>query len=181
MVLEDAEQGTVSPDGLQILFFREDVDLRQPWLANANGRNPHRLAAHRPEHSGKTTTAWSATWSPDGRRIAYIERQSIPSFGPIREENFPYTSDGHIGGLHFVDAVTKLGSDEAVAVLTPGVSGPDSGLLFDGSNRECCQSRGVNPHVPRPRSPLLTSYISCWGFNVSIPPQRASGLVLPHG
>jgi hypothetical protein len=38
MLLEDAEQGTVSPDGSQILFFREDVDLRQAWLADAEGR-----------------------------------------------------------------------------------------------------------------------------------------------
>lgn len=77
MLLEDAEQAVVSPDGSRIAFFRGNVDTRELWLADADGQNPHRLVEHEPEHSGKTTDSWSASWSPDGRRIAYIHRESV--------------------------------------------------------------------------------------------------------
>ena len=133
MVLEDAEQGTVSPDGLQILFFREDVDLRQPWLADADGRAPHRLAAHGPEHSGKMTTVWSATWSPDGRRIAYIERQWFPSFGAIGDENFLYTSKADGSDPRLVLQDNSLGSvvvENDQALPPPLCWAPDGRLYF---------------------------------------------------
>ena len=133
ILLEDAEQGTVSPDGLQILFFREDMDLRQPWLADADGRTQHRLAAHGPEHSGKSTTVWSATWSPDGRRIAYIERQWFPSFGAVGDENFLYTSKADGSDSRLVLQENSLGSvvvENGHALPPPLCWSPDGRLYF---------------------------------------------------
>ena len=79
MVLEDADQGTVSPDGSRIAFFRARGFAQELWIADAEGRNLHPMAGQQPETSATPTDSWSASWSPDGRRIAYIHRESVAS------------------------------------------------------------------------------------------------------
>ncbi len=43
-------------------------------------------------------------------------------YGPLLILDYVrHYGENHIGGFHFVDALTKLGSEEAVAVLTPEI------------------------------------------------------------
>lgn len=67
----------LSPDGRQVLYTRIGVDKVNDrwtgalWLMNADGSRPRHLV-----------DVWSARWSPDGTRIAYV-KQGEPSGGQI--------------------------------------------------------------------------------------------------
>jgi DNA-binding winged helix-turn-helix (wHTH) protein/Tol biopolymer transport system component len=113
MLVDDAEDGSVSPDGSQIAFFRRTVvaavgqggnstpggqesgwewnwrvssnTVRELWLTASNGENPHKFVGPTELiESGSLGAEISAvSWAPGGRRIAYIERHSIPAVSPI--------------------------------------------------------------------------------------------------
>jgi Tol biopolymer transport system component/DNA-binding winged helix-turn-helix (wHTH) protein len=66
--------GSVSPDGTRIAFLAHDFGSPQIWLMQANGEQPRQLIAE-PNHyySG-------AVWSPDGKRIAYLDEVYHPGY-----------------------------------------------------------------------------------------------------
>src|SRR5258708_2110954 len=72
---EDASGGSVSPDGARVAFHRVDLIYdfdsllgREVWVMRSDGTDPVKVAADSADgsHVGK------ATWSPDGKRIAYF-------------------------------------------------------------------------------------------------------------
>jgi DNA-binding winged helix-turn-helix (wHTH) protein/Tol biopolymer transport system component len=72
---EDASGGSVSPDGARVAFRRVDLIYkfdsllgREVWVMRSDGTDPVKVAADNADgsHVGK------ATWSPDGKRIAYF-------------------------------------------------------------------------------------------------------------
>ena len=123
MLLEDAEQGTVSPDGSEIVFFHLGSSFydRELWLAEADGQNARRLVGRRLDRSGNETDLWSASWSPDGRRIAYIERESVPSNSPNGDRFLVYSrkADGSDARFLFQDGRLHSVPGEYVPLLPP--------------------------------------------------------------
>ncbi len=108
MLLDDAEDGRVSPDGSQIAYFHRSpaalFGLRgQPilhvmgelWLASADGQNPRPFVlpenANNPSIVGVEVTA--ASWAPDGRRIAWIERHKVIAHSRSGDEAWLLTRD----------------------------------------------------------------------------------------
>ena len=134
MLLEDAQDGVVSPDGSQIAFLHvgsSDYD-RELWLAEADGRNAHRLVERKLERSGKETDAWSATWSPDGRRVAYIERESVPSNSSTGDRFLVYSrkADGSDARFLFQDDRMDSVPGAYVQLLPPPLYWAPNGRLY---------------------------------------------------
>lgn len=70
---------SVSPDGSQIAFglIRPDASAVDLWLMNADGGDAHRLLAC------DESQCSNATWSPNGRRLAYERRDLNVDLGDL--------------------------------------------------------------------------------------------------
>jgi DNA-binding winged helix-turn-helix (wHTH) protein/Tol biopolymer transport system component len=90
ILVDDAESGSVSPDGTEIAFFRrtfvsvlqrEGGAVRtagQLWIMGANGDNPHIFAGPTDLAGAASlgTQITAVSWAPNSKRIAYIERHT---------------------------------------------------------------------------------------------------------
>ena len=89
-LLDGAGPGWLSPDGSRIAFLRSPNFGHELWLMGSDGANPRRIAvASDPEVLGsQTSQIFPVTWSPDGQRIAYVERAAGPSPTPAEDAVF---------------------------------------------------------------------------------------------
>lgn len=92
------------------------------------------------------------------------------SYGPLVILDYirHYGEDG-IGGVHFVDAITKLGSDEALSVLTPELLSLVPGF-FATDVEESVRSLESFLRMCFAQEPSADELYLMLGYNVSVPP-----------
>lgn len=92
------------------------------------------------------------------------------SYGPLVILDYiRHHGETRIGGIHFVGAVTKLGSEEAVSVLTPEFLALVPGF-FSSDVDESVRSLDSLLRMCFAREPSATELFTMLGYNVSVPP-----------
>jgi len=125
ILVDDAESGSVSPDGSQIAFLRRTYlsvleregstvhTAGQLWVMAANGDNPHRFAGPtnlaEPASLGQQISA--VAWAPNGRRIAYIERRTHFATAITGDSYELQTRDANGGELQTILSDHRMASD----------------------------------------------------------------------
>lgn len=66
-LIDDVEEGAVSPDGSQVAFVRGDYEHQEIWVMQSDGDQPRKIFGEKGGWYG------SLAWSPDGKRIAFFE------------------------------------------------------------------------------------------------------------
>jgi non-heme chloroperoxidase len=98
------------------------------------------------------------------------------SYGPLVALDYiRYYGEERIGGLHLVSAVTKLGSEAAVSVLTPEFLGLVPGF-FSSDVDESVRSLESLLRLCFAREPSATDLYTMLGYNVSVPPSVRQAL-----
>ena len=108
MLIDDGEDGVVSPDGSQIAYFHRSpavlFGLRanpilhvvgELWLASSDGQNPHRFVAPTDPNPSQIVgvEVTAVAWAPDSRRLAYIERHKAIAHSRIGDQSSILTRD----------------------------------------------------------------------------------------
>jgi len=124
-LIDNADAGSVSPDGTRIAFvtFLPNTG-KQLWVMGADGSNPRKIAeASRSEGPGYLSS-WilPPAWSPNSQRIACIERHRVASVHPVTDPSSLWTRDADGGDLQVIFKDTWLGSALSWA--------PDGRILF---------------------------------------------------
>ena len=173
---------TGNPEGRPILFIH---GFSQCWLTWSRQMNSelaadHRLVAmdlrgHGLSEKPRDAYGESKLWADDVHAVLQSLRleQAILcgwSYGPLVILDYiRHYGDDAVGGIHFVEGLTKLGSEEALSVLTPDLLGLVPSLLSADAEDSV---RGLESllrlcfaHEPSPSDLYLML-----GYNVSVPP-----------
>jgi non-heme chloroperoxidase len=91
------------------------------------------------------------------------------SYGPLVILDYiRHYGEAHIGGLHFVDGLTKLGSPAAFTVLTPELLALVPGFFSTDADGSVASLRGLLG-LCFARQPSASELYTMLGFNVSVP------------
>jgi WD40 repeat protein len=124
-LIDNAGPGLVSPDGSRIAFLPTSQWGRELWVMNADGSNPHKIAAadQAEQSSSRENQIFPFVWSPDGQRVAYIEGHGSPTVEPADDVLFFLrTRDANGGNLQVILKDNRLRHALAWA--------PDGRILF---------------------------------------------------
>jgi len=92
------------------------------------------------------------------------------SYGPLVILDYiRHYGDEGVGGIHFVDGITKLGSDAALSVLTPDLLALVPGF-FSTDMEEGTRSLESLLRLCFAREPEATDFYAMLGYNASVPP-----------
>ena len=173
---------TGNPRGRPILFIH---GISQCWLSwdrqmNSSLAQKYRLVAmdlrgHGQSDKPRDGYQDSQLWADDVHAVIQNLNLDHPvltgwSYGPLVALDYVrhHGEDG-IGGLHMVGGVTKLGSDDAMSVITPEFAGILPDFL---SNETEATMRGLEGIIRLCYSPepSATEKFLMLGYNASVPP-----------
>jgi pimeloyl-ACP methyl ester carboxylesterase len=173
---------TGNPNGRPVLFIH---GFSQCWLAwsrqmNSDLTDDHRLVAmdirgHGLSDKPREGYADSRLWADDVH--AALQDLKLDhailcgwSYGPLIILDYirHYGEDG-IGGIHLVGGVTKLGSDEALSVLTPEFVNLIPGF-FSTEVEESVRSLASLIRMFFRQEPSAEDLYLMLGYNMSVPP-----------
>jgi non-heme chloroperoxidase len=174
------ETGNVK--GRPILFIH---GFSQCWLTwtrqlNSDLAEDYRLVALNMRghgHSDKPREGYadSRLWADDVNAVIKALGLEQPvlcgwSYGPLVILDYirHYSEDG-IGGIHFVGAITKLGTDEAMSVLSPEVINLVPGFFATETETSVCSLEAL-VRMFFMQEPSDEDLYLMLGYNLSVPP-----------
>jgi non-heme chloroperoxidase len=180
---------TGNPRGRPILFLH---GFSQSWFAwgrqmNSDLAADYRLVAmdlrgHGLSDKPREGYADSRLWADDvdaAVRTLGLDRPVLCgwSYGPLVILDYiRHYGEGGLGGIHFVGGVTKLGSDDAISVLTPEFLGLVPGF-FSADAEESVRSLASLLRLCLADEPAPEDLYLMLGYNVSVPPYVRRGLL----
>jgi pimeloyl-ACP methyl ester carboxylesterase len=124
----------------------------------------------------------SRLWGDDVNAVIQALRLDHPilsgwSYGPLVILDYiRHHGENDIGGINFVGGVTKLGSDEAMSVLTPEFLSLVPGFFAPGAE-ESVRSLESLIRLCFAREPSAEDLYLMLGYNVSVPPYVRQALL----
>ena len=184
--LHVAETG--NRQGRPILFIHGVSQCCLQWNLQMNSglADMHRLVALDMRGHGlsdKPHDAYndSKLWADDVNAVIQTLNLDHPvlsgwSYGPLVFLDYiRHYGEDQIGGLQFVGGVTKLGSEEAMSVLTPEFLSVVPQFLSTDSETSVCGLEGLL-RLCFAREPSVSERYLMLGYNVSVPPYVRQGL-----
>jgi len=177
-----------NPEGRPVLFIHGFSQCGLAWgrQLNSDLADDYRLVTldmrgHGLSDKPREGYGDSRLWADDVRAVIEtlgLERPVLCgwSYGPLVILDYVrhYGEEG-VGGLHFVGGITKLGSDDALSVLTPEFLAHVPGLL-SADAEESVRSLGSLLRMCFAREPSAEELYLMLGYNVSVPPYVRQGL-----
>ncbi len=102
-IMEDAARGTVSPDGSRIAYMPGPDFGKELWVMDSDGANSRKVvsAATRGQQVAMPSRIWNFVWSPNGKRLAYLEQHFVAGPNPVGPTTSLQTIDPN-GGVSTV-------------------------------------------------------------------------------
>ena len=151
-------------------------DLADTFRLVALDLRGHGLSGKPPEGYGD-----SRMWADDVDALIRILRLDRPvlcgwSYGPLVILDYlRHHGEDDVRGVNFIGGVTKLGSEDAAAVLTPGFLGLIPGF-FSADAQESVLALSSLVRMCFARDLSDEEFYLAMGFNVSVPPFVRQGL-----
>jgi non-heme chloroperoxidase len=180
---------TGNPRGLPILFIH---GLSQCWLTwsrqlSSDLADRYRLVAmdmrgHGLSEKPRNGYADSRLWADDVDAVLRVLSLDRPvlcgwSYGPLVILDYVrHYGEEAVGGITFVDGVTKLGSEEAASVLSQGFLDLVPGF-FSADVEESTRSLGSLLRMCLTQEPSPEDLYLMLGYNVSVPPYVRQSLL----
>jgi pimeloyl-ACP methyl ester carboxylesterase len=173
---------TGNPNGQPVLFLHGFSQCALAWSRQLESglANEYRLVAmdlrghgssDKPRDAYGDSTVWARDVDAAIRELG-LEQPVLCgwSYGPLVILDYiRHYGEDAIGGIHFVDGITKLGGEEAVSVLTPEFLALVPGL-FSGDVTESVAALESLLRMCFAREPSAGDLYTMLGYNVSVPP-----------
>lgn len=178
-----------NPKGRPILYIH---GLSQCWLQwsrqlNSDLTQDHRLIAMDMRGHGLSDRPLagyqsSDLWADDVKAVIETLELDNPvlcgwSYGPLVILDYiRHYGEERVGGLHFVGTVTKLGSEQALAALTPEFLGLVPGFFSSDVNDSVRSLDGLL-RLCFSHEPAIGELYLMLGYNISVPPYVRQALL----
>ena len=85
-IMEDAVRAVVSPDGSRIAYLPRPSQSNELWVMDSDGGNSRKVvsAATHGQQVSMPSRIFNSAWSPNGKRLAYLEQHFIAGPDPVR-------------------------------------------------------------------------------------------------
>lgn len=180
---------TGDPSGQPILFIH---GISQCWMAwsrqlNSDLAGQYRLMAldmrgHGRSEKPRDAYGDSRLWADDIAAVIHALKLERPilcgwSYGPLVILDYVrHYGDEALGGIIFVSAITKLGSDEAISVLSPEFLSLVPGL-FAADVEQSSHSLATLLRMCVVQEPSPEDLYSMLGYNLMVPPTVRQALL----
>jgi DNA-binding winged helix-turn-helix (wHTH) protein/Tol biopolymer transport system component len=135
-IMDNAAEGSVSPDGSRIAYLPGSKIASELWVMDSDGANARKVVSAGAGDQPGLEGGWifRPIWSPSGQRLAYIERRSNVGSDPVEPVISLHTINPNGAGLSVALSDFRIGQALGWA--------PDGRILF--AYREDPSSRKEN-------------------------------------